>query len=376
MALLGVGMLACLAGGLLPDRAGAWPLAVQAAGLLALAGSLFFMVRLQRAMARVAKVCEAAAAGDLEARLLEVPEPGGVGRLQHALNALLDITDAFVREARGSMAYVAKGKYYRKVLPQGLPGTFKDAAGTLNRATETMEEKVRAFAGFADGFEGEVGAIVQALSAAATELEASAEAMSRIAGEGNRQAGSVAAASEEASRNVGSVAERIEGLTRTDGEAGAADTVIGRLVQATDHVGQIIELIGGIAARTNLLALNAMIEAARAGQAGKGFAVVAGEVQRLAGQTARATEEVAAHVGEMRAATDEAAAAATAIVGNTHVAATRTREASASAQGLTRAAGETGAAASQVLAATEDLAQQAARLSTEVDAFLVKVRAA
>lgn len=388
LVLLGLGALACLAGALLPfltpGLAGPWPPLAQALGLLALGGSASYLLRLQRALARMAEVCAAAAAGDLEVRLLEMPEAGRVGRLQRSINALLDVADAFMREARGSMGHAAQGKHYRKVLPQGLPGAFKEAAVTLNQALSIMAAKARAFAGFADAFEHDVGDIVQSLSTAATELEASAEAMARIASEGNQQAATVAAASREATQHVSSVAARVAGLARAEGgdaasspdARDAADTVIGRLLQATERVGQVSELIGSIAVRTNLLALNAMIEAMRAGEAGKSFAVVAGEVQRLAGQTARATEEVAAHIGTMRAATAEAAAAAAAIAGNTDAAAARAREASASIQGLTQVAAETGTAASQVLAATSSLSRQAERLTGDVSAFMAKVRAA
>ena len=65
-------------------------------------------------------------------------------------------------------------------------------------------------------------------------------------------------------------------------------------------VGEIVQLIDAIAAKTKLLALNATIEAARAGEAGLGFAVVAAEVKGLAAQTKRATEEIGAHVQRMQ----------------------------------------------------------------------------
>ena len=92
-------------------------------------------------------------------------------------------------------------------------------------------------------------------------------------------------------------------------EARRTTTTMSELANAATRIGEVIGLIQAIAGQTNLLAFNATIEAARAGDAGRGFAVVASEVKSLAGQTARATEEIAGQIGAIQSAAADAAQA-------------------------------------------------------------------
>ena len=127
------------------------------------------------------------------------------------------------------------------------------------------------------------------------------------AGEAANGVQSVATASEELSASISEISRQVTQATQLTDSAGqdarTASKTVENLAQSADQIGAVLVLIQEIAEQTNLLALNATIEAARAGEAGKGFAVVASEVKALAGQTAQATDNIRKQIGEIQEAT-------------------------------------------------------------------------
>jgi methyl-accepting chemotaxis protein len=274
----------------------------------------------------------------------------------------------------------------------------------------------------ADDFEGAVGKIVETVSSASTELEASASSLSATAERSQDLTVAVAAASEEASTNVQSVASATEEMassvneisrqvqesarmaSEAVGQARATNDRVSELSKAASRIGDVVELINTIAEQTNLLALNATIEAARAGEAGRGFAVVASEVKALAEQTSKATGEIGQQITGIQAATQESVNAIKEISGtieklseisstiaaaveeqgaatqeisrNVQQAAHGTQQVSSNITDVQRGASETGSASSQVLSAAQSLSGDSNRLKLEVGKFLNSVRAA
>ncbi len=92
---------------------------------------------------RIADFCDAASSGDLETRLLGCEDQGDLGRAVLGLNRMLDVTDAFVRESKAALQAASDGRFYRRVLLRGMPGTFRHASGLINSASDRMKEQAR-----------------------------------------------------------------------------------------------------------------------------------------------------------------------------------------------------------------------------------------
>ena len=141
------------------------------------------------------------------------------------------------------------------------------------------------------------------MAAAASEMTASIEEITRHAGRALDMANQAQTLAKDGGRVIHQVVSDMDGIARS---AQQSAQVIRTLDKESEAIFSIIQVIKGIADQTNLLALNAAIEAARAGEQGRGFAVVADEVRNLAGRTSASTQEIAAMVGRIQQNTREA----------------------------------------------------------------------
>jgi len=283
-------------------------------------------------------------------------------------------------------------------------------------------ERKAALRQMADDFQDAIYGIVQQVTNTAQTLEVSARSLTGTAEETARQATSAAGAAQQTASNVETVSAAAEELSASVAEISrqvvASSRIVDRAVRDSDctaqefagltrsaeQIGEIISLIQKIAGRTNMLALNATIEAVRAGESGRGFAIVASEVKELARQTQHATEEISAQIGAIQqvvaqsanairsigssigevesvtttiaAAIEQQDSATREIARNVQEASAGSGELSNSMIGMTQAAGDTGSAATTVLAAAGTLCGESEELRRKVDDFLGKIRTA
>ncbi|VVO19099.1 hypothetical protein PS833_04054 [Pseudomonas fluorescens] len=146
-------------------------------------------------------------------------------------------------------------------------------------------------------------AAASTMAAAASEMTASIEEITRHAERALNMANQAEALAKDGGRVIHQVVNDMDGIARS---AQQSAQVIRTLDKESEGIFSIIQVIKGIADQTNLLALNAAIEAARAGEQGRGFAVVADEVRSLAGRTSASTQEIAAMVARIQLSTREA----------------------------------------------------------------------
>jgi len=291
--------------------------------VLALIGTVA-ITRHKRIIDELHDIVHDAADGKMGVRVNNRQTQGYLAPLQNAVNQLLDLTEAFAKEAAGAMGHASRGSYYRKILPKGLRGDLIGYAGTVNAALDAMSEKTRSFTYNAGRIGEDIQSVVGSVSSSAKQLSDSSDFLSRQVSRIAEQANDMRLAADDSTEALNGIAVATEQFSASirqigaqiNGSAELAEAAVSRARVADDHitrlddmalrVTKVVELITDVAEQTNLLALNATIEAARAGEAGKGFAVVATEVKNLASQTSRAAEQVIGEIGEMQSMTREA----------------------------------------------------------------------
>ncbi|CUB03352.1 methyl-accepting chemotaxis protein [Marinomonas fungiae] len=302
---------------------------------IGLVSSLMIINGIARPLRNVVKRAEEIASGTLTRRESGSRRSDEIGALENAFDQLVEKLSDIIQDVAHSSNALTK------------------AAHDLNRITDESTQMV-----------GEQRTETGQISNAIHEIQSTAIHVSESTTEASNAAHAAEHAAAESMRIVQSTITTIESLA---GEISTSSNTITDLKKNTDEINSILNVILGIAEQTNLLALNAAIEAARAGEQGRGFAVVADEVRHLAQNTQNATQQIETMIQQLQAGTTQAVDAMKASHERSNSAVNQVREEGATLSNISSSISQIRAMNDSISATAEEQAAVTTEVRRNVD---------
>ncbi len=272
----------------------------------------FISKSLSKPLVKISHIAGEIAKGDINQQV-DLYSKDETGQLADSFRELIDymhnMADVATHIADGDLTVNIEAKSHRDVLGTAFARMSGNLEQIVRDLTDNTTQLVSAASEIASASEQmSAGATQQTGQAnqAATAVEEMTATIVQSSKNSSEASDLARSASDSANEGTGIVSQTIEGMNRISSVVSSSADTIQKLAKSADQIGDIISVIDDIADQTNLLALNAAIEAARAGEQGRGFAVVADEVRKLAERTGKATGEIAEMIKGIQSETNGA----------------------------------------------------------------------